>query len=39
MCSPMADYINGEVLVIDGAQWLNKGVFVLPEPGQRYQKV
>lgn len=39
MCSPMANYINGEVLVIDGAQWLNKGVFVLPEPGQRYQKV
>lgn len=39
MCSPMANYINGEVLVIDGAQWLNKGVFVLPEPGQRYKKV
>jgi len=39
LCCPAADYINGEVLVIDGAQWLNKGVFVLPEPGQRYQKV
>jgi NAD(P)-dependent dehydrogenase (short-subunit alcohol dehydrogenase family) len=39
MCSPAANYINGEVLVIDGGQWLNKGVFVLPEPGQRYQKV
>ncbi|PLC51538.1 2,4-dienoyl-CoA reductase [Pollutimonas subterranea] len=39
LCSPAADYINGEVLVIDGGQWLNKGVFVLPEPGHRYQKV
>jgi hypothetical protein len=35
----MANYINGEVLVADGAQWLNKGVFVPPPPEQRYQKV
>lgn len=39
LCSPAADYINGEVLVIDGGQWLNKGAFVLPEPGHRYDKV
>jgi NAD(P)-dependent dehydrogenase (short-subunit alcohol dehydrogenase family) len=39
MCCPASGYINGEVLVIDGGQWLNKGVFVLPQPGQRYQKV
>jgi len=39
LCSPAADYINGEVLVIDGGQWLNKGSFVLPEPGRRYDKV
>lgn len=39
LCCSAADYINGEVLVIDGGQWLNKGVFVLPEPGRRYQKV
>ncbi len=31
--------INGEVLVADGGQWLNKGVFTLPEPGRRYTKV
>lgn len=39
LCSPPADYINGEVLVIDGGQWLNKGAFMLPEPGHRYDKV
>ncbi|MAN60245.1 MAG: 2,4-dienoyl-CoA reductase [Flavobacteriaceae bacterium] len=39
LCSPMANYISGEVLVADGAQWLNKGVFDLPAPGKRYQKV
>ena len=31
LCSPMADYITGEVLTIDGGEWLNKGAFVLPE--------
>lgn len=39
LCSPFADYINGEVLVIDGGQWLNKGTLALPPQGQRYQKV
>lgn len=39
LCSKMADYITGEVLVADGGQWLNKGWFVLPERGQRYAKV
>jgi hypothetical protein len=27
----MADYINGEIVVVDGGQWLNKGVFELRE--------
>ena len=39
LCSPMADYINGEVLVADAGQWLNKGVFKLPESGKRFAKV
>jgi NAD(P)-dependent dehydrogenase (short-subunit alcohol dehydrogenase family) len=39
LCTPTANYINGEILVADGDQWLNKGVFTLPEPGQRYSKV
>jgi hypothetical protein len=39
LCSPAANYITGEVLVADGGQWLNKGVFVLPPPDTRYKKV
>ena len=39
LCAPVANYITGEVLVADGGQWLNKGVFVLPEKGSRYAKV
>jgi len=35
LCSPAADYINGEVLTIDGGEWLNKGAFVLPEADAR----
>jgi len=31
LCSPMADYISGEVLVADGGQWLNQGVLEIPE--------
>lgn len=31
LCSPAANYINGEVLTIDGGEWLNKGAFVIPE--------
>jgi NAD(P)-dependent dehydrogenase (short-subunit alcohol dehydrogenase family) len=34
LCSPAANYINGEVLTIDGGEWLNKGAFVLPEAGE-----
>lgn len=39
LCSPAANYVTGEVLVADGGQWLNKGVFTLPDAGQRYAKV
>lgn len=35
----VADYINGEALVADGGQWLNQGVFTLPESGKCYAKV
>lgn len=35
----MVVVLNGEVLVADGAQWLNKGVFTPPESGKRYTKV
>jgi NAD(P)-dependent dehydrogenase (short-subunit alcohol dehydrogenase family) len=35
LCSPAADYINGEVLTVDGGEWLNKGAFVLSEAGGR----
>ncbi len=35
LCSPAANYINGEVLTIDGGEWLNKGAFVLPEAAER----
>jgi len=31
LCSPNADYITGEVLAIDGGEWLNKGAFVIPD--------
>jgi NAD(P)-dependent dehydrogenase (short-subunit alcohol dehydrogenase family) len=31
LCGPSADYITGEVLTIDGGEWLNKGAFVLPD--------
>jgi hypothetical protein len=29
-----ADYINGEVLTIDGGEWLNKGALILPKVDQ-----
>ena len=35
LCSPAADYINGEVHTIDGGEWLNKGAFVLAEADYR----
>ncbi|MDF3351621.1 SDR family oxidoreductase [Sulfitobacter sp. KE34] len=31
MCSDAANYMNGEVLTIDGAEWLNKGALLLPD--------
>ena len=31
LCSDAANYVNGEVMTIDGGEWLNKGALVLPE--------
>jgi hypothetical protein len=40
VCAADASHdITGEVLAADVGQWLNRGRFVLPEPGKRNAKV
>lgn len=34
LASPYASFVTGDVLTIDGGQWLGKPVFQLPQPGQ-----
>ena len=31
LCSDAANYVNGEVMTIDGGEWLNKGALALPK--------